>query len=196
MAINKGTNIETVKRISELKKICKVVAFSEDPDLVKSHSCDWRGRKNNIAMAVAFPESSTEISTLIKYCNQHNIIIIPQGGNTGLVYGTSPTLNNEELIISTLKLNKVIKIDKINKYIEAQSGSIIKNLSDLANAEGFLFPTDMSSSGSSRLGGIIATNAGGMNVIKYGSTRENLLDLEVVLASGEILKLGSTVLNS
>ena len=194
MAINKDTNIETFKRTKELKKICKVITFFEDSNLVKSHSRDWRGRKKNIAMAVAFPKSSLEISKLVKYCCKKNITIIPQGGNTGLVYGTSPIIHNEELIVSTEKLNKVIQLDKINKFIEAQSGVIVKNLSDLAKAEGFIFPTDMSSSGSSQLGGIIATNAGGMNVIRYGSTRENLLDLEVVLASGEILKLGSKVI--
>lgn len=180
--------------LDDLTKLCRTVSVYEDEELVRSHSLDWRGRLNNIALCILFPTSSLEVSKVVKYCNKHCINIIPQGGNTGLVYATSPIENHRDIIINLKNLNKILNIDKINKFVEVEAGVIIDTIIDYVNDHKCLFPLLMASSGSSQIGGAIATNAGGMNVIKYGSTRQNILSLEVVLANGKIIKVGSNVI--
>jgi FAD/FMN-containing dehydrogenase len=180
--------------IQDLKKICKASSYKEDKELIKKHSADWRGRFSKNALGVVFPTSTKEVSKIIKYSNKRNIKVIPQGGNTGLVGGTSPTQNKKEIIINFEKMNKIIEIDKENRCIEAEAGTIIDNIISAIDKEDYLFPLKMSSTGSSQVGGAIATNAGGINVVKHGSIRQNILALEVVLANGESLKLGSKVI--
>jgi FAD/FMN-containing dehydrogenase len=182
------------KILDDLNKISKTISIYDDEEIVKNYSSDWRGRLNNIALCVVFPNSSLEVSRILKYCNEKKISIIPQGGNTGLVYATSPIENYKEIIINLKNLNNIIRIDKINKLVEVESGVIIDKLIDYVHSHNFLFPLLMTSTGSSQVGGSIATNAGGMNVIKYGSTRQNILALEVVLADGEIIDVGSNVI--
>tara|TARA_B110000483_G_scaffold98644_1_gene121001 strand:- start:14662 stop:16098 length:1437 start_codon:yes stop_codon:yes gene_type:complete len=180
--------------LNDLAKLCHTVSAYKDKTLVKSYSADWRGRLNNIALCILFPSSALEISKVVKYCNKNNINIIPQGGNTGLVYATSPSNNYKDIIINLKNLNKILRIDKVNKFIEVESGVIIDALTDYVRDRNYLFPLLMASTGSSQIGGSIATNAGGMNVIKYGSTRQNVLSLEVVLANGKIINVGSNVI--
>ena len=145
-------------------------------------------------MGVAFPKSTNEVSKIVKFASENNLKLIPQGGNTGLVGGTSPTKNKAEIIINLEKMDKVINIDEDNKSIELQSGVIVEKVVSELEKKNFTFPLNMSSIGSSQVGGTIATNAGGMNVIKYGSIRNNILSLEVVLANGEVLNLGSNLI--
>ena len=87
--------MQDLKIIQDLKKICKTSSYKEDKELIKKHSADWRGRFFKNALGVAFPTSTKEVSKIIKYSNKKNIKLIPQGGNTGLVGGTSPTQNNK-----------------------------------------------------------------------------------------------------
>ena len=185
--------MEESKIIQNLKKICKTISYKEDKELIKKYSADWRGRYFKNALGVVFPNSTKEVSKIIKYSNKNNIKIIPQGGNTGLVGGTSPTQNKKEIIINFEKMNQIIEIDKDNRCVEVEAGAIIDNVISATNKKNYLFPLKMSSTGSSQVGGVVATNAGGINVVKHGSIRKNILALEVVLASGEVLKLGSKV---
>ena len=178
----------------KLNLICKFVSYSSDIELNKKHSSDWRGRFTNISLGVVFPNSTFQVSKIVKFANKHNISLIPQGGNTGLVGGTSPSKNKMEIILSLEKMNKIFEIDDENRSIELQAGVIIENASSILENKDFIFPLNMSSIGSSQVGGAIATNAGGMNVIKYGSIRNNILAVEVVLANGEILSLGSNLI--
>jgi len=178
----------------KLNLICKFVSYSSDIELNKKHSSDWRGRFTNISLGVVFPNSTFQVSKIVKFANKHNISLIPQGGNTGLVGGTSPYKNKMEIILSLEKMNKIFEIDDENRSIELQAGVIIENASSILENKDFIFPLNMSSIGSSQVGGAIATNAGGMNVIKYGSIRNNILAVEVVLANGEILSLGSNLI--
>ena len=178
----------------KLNFICKFVTYSSDIELNKKYSSDWRGRFSNISLGVIFPNSTSQVSKIVKFVNKHNINLIPQGGNTGLVGGTSPLKNKSEIILSLEKMNKIFEIDDENRSIELQAGVIIENVNSILEKKDFIFPLNMSSIGSSQVGGAIATNAGGMNVIKYGSIRNNILAVEVVLANGDILSLGSNLI--
>ena len=178
----------------KINSICKFITYKENQELVKIYSADWRKRFSNICLGVAFPKSTNEVSKIVKFASENNLKLIPQGGNTGLVGGTSPTKNKAEIIINLEKMDKVINIDEDNKSIELQSGVIVEKAVLELEKKNFTFPLNMSSIGSSQVGGTIATNAGGMNVIKYGSIRNNILSLEVVLANGEVLNLGSNLI--
>ena len=178
----------------KLKKLCNFKTYQEDKQLNKTHSTDWRGRFSNISLGVAFPSSALQVSKIIKFCNKHNIQIIPQGGNTGLVGATSPLKNKKEIILNLKKMDKVLLIDEDNRSIELQAGTIIEEANSILEKKNYIFPLNMTSTGSAQVGGAIATNAGGMNVVKYGSIRNNILEIEVVLANGEILMLGSNLI--
>ena len=184
--------IEILKK--KIRKFSKLISYKQDLELNKKHSRDWRNRYSNISLGVIFPKTTKELSKIIKFAQKENIKLIPQGGNTGLVGGTSPFQNKKEIIINFEKLNKIIDIDKDNNCVEVESGIIIDNLALELKKYGYLFPLNMSSTGSSQVGGAIATNAGGINVVKYGSIRNNILGLEVVLSNGEILNIGSRLI--
>ena len=178
----------------KLKSICKFITYEEDIDLNKKYSSDWRGRFSNISLGVIFPNSTTEVSKIVKLADKHNLKLIPQGGNTGLVGGTAPSKNKKQIILNLEKMNKILEIDEQNQSIYLEAGVIVENANSKLENNGFIFPLNMSSIGSSQVGGAIATNAGGMNVVRYGSMRNNILSLEVVLANGEILLLGSNLI--
>ena len=178
----------------KLKSICKFITYEEDKELNKKYSADWRGRFSKISLGVIFPISTSEVSKIVKFANKHNLKLIPQGGNTGLVGGTAPSENKKEIILNLERMNKILEIDEENQSIELEAGVIIENINSKLENKDFIFPLNMSSIGSSQVGGAIATNAGGMNVVRYGSMRNNILALEIVLSSGEILSLGSNLI--
>ena len=184
--------LNTLKK--KLNSICKFITYEEDRELNKKYSEDWRGRFSNISLGVAFPNSTLEVAKIVKFADKYNFNLIPQGGNTGLVGGTAPYKNKKEIILNLEKMNKILEIDEGNQSIELQAGVIIENANSSLEKKNFIFPLNMSSIGSSQVGGAIATNAGGMNVVRYGSMRNNILALEVVLSNGEILSLGSNLI--
>ena len=181
------------KIFNDLSNICKVIDYNNEAEITK-YSQDWRRRINFKALCVVFPKNENDISLILKYCFENNIKLIPQGGNTNLVASASPSREKNEVIISLEKINKIYEIDVINKCVELDAGVIVDDLNNQLNKKGFLFPLQMASTGSSQVGGVISTNAGGINVIHYGSVRSNLLALNVVLADGRIIKLGSKVI--
>lgn len=178
----------------KLNSICKFITFEEDRELNKKYSADWRGRFSNISLGVVFPNSTLEVAKIVKFADKYNLNLIPQGGNTGLVGGTAPYKNKKEIILNLEKMSKILEIDEENQSIELQAGVIIENANSSLEKKNFIFPLNMSSIGSSQVGGAIATNAGGMNVVRYGSMRNNILAIEVVLSNGEILSLGSNLI--
>lgn len=184
-----------IKKISgDLNRICRTVNIQDNQEIIEKYSRDWRNRYHYLAMCVVFPKSSKEVSDVVNYCRINFISVIPQGGNTGLVGGTSPNEDNSTIIINLERMNNILKIDDLNNYIECESGVILHDLSNKVAKYNYHFPLSMASSGSCQIGGAISTNAGGINVIKYGSIRQNILDLEVVLSSGEIIHTGSKVI--
>ncbi len=148
---------------------------------------DWTTKYSPNPLAIYFPETTQDVCQALKYCNQHQIPVVPSGGRTGLSAGCVAT--NQELVISLEKLNKIGDVDPIGMTIHAQAGVVTELLQQKCDEAGFFFPIDLAAKGSSHIGGNIATNAGGLKVIRYGNTRENVVGIEVVLASGEVLNL-------
>ena len=182
------------KKIFEnLSKICKTVNYIDDASDIIKYSKDWRRRVNEKALCVVFPKNENEISKILKFSFDNEVKVIPQGGNTNLVASASPSKEKEEIIINLEKMNQIHHIDTINKCVVVDAGVALDDLNSNLEKKDFLFPLEMASTGSSQVGGVISTNAGGINVLHYGSVRNNLLALDVVLSNGEILRLGSKV---
>ncbi len=156
------------------------------PDDLAVYGKDWTKASPN-PPAVVFPKSTDEVSKILSYCNANKIRVVPSGGRTGLAGAANAV--QEELVISLEKMNKIIKIDPINLSITAEAGVVIETLQKAAKDAGLFYPVDLAAKGSCQLGGNIATNAGGLKLIRYGGTREQVLGLEIVLADGSILDL-------
>ena len=179
--------MKTEQLFIDLSKIVgKKNIITNAKDLTKYNN-DWRGFYNNKSLCVLFPESVNIIKKIVTYCYKKNIKIVPQGGNTSLTGASVPTYNNKEIIINFAKLNKILEIDKSNLTILVESGSILANIKEYLDKQNYYFPIDLSSSGSCMIGGNIATNAGGINALKYGSIKENIIGLEIVTGDGSII---------
>ena len=162
------------KIIKNLSKICKTInCVNDELDIIK-YSKDWRGRINEKALCVVFPKNQDEVSKILKFCYDNELKVIPQGGNTNLVASASPSKEKKEIIINMEKINQIHHIDILNKCVEVDAGVKIDDLNTSLEKDGFLFPLEMASTGSSQVGGVISTNAGGINVLHYGSVRNNL----------------------
>ena len=173
-----------------IKKIIKILDSSEysiDQQLIKNHCIDWRGHYIGNSDLIVFPKTSKKISEIIKICEETKTPIVPQGGNTSLVGGSVPRKDKNEIILNLKNLNKIKKVNLIDKTITVESGCILQSLKDNLEKYEMDFPLSMGSKGSCQIGGNIATNAGGLNYIKYGSIRENILGLEVVTTKGKII---------
>ena len=170
------------KIVSSLKK--SEYTFNENEIL--PFCTDWRGKYRAKSKLVVFPKSLKNLVMIIKKCNQYNIKIVPQGGNTGLVGGSVPTKQNYEIVLSLKKLNKINEFNPVNSSIEIEAGCILENIQNFVQKKGFYFPLSMGSRGNCQIGGNISTNAGGLNVIKYGNIRTNILGLEAVTGEGKI----------
>jgi FAD/FMN-containing dehydrogenase len=147
---------------------------------------DWRKRARGKALAVARPGSTAEVATVIKACAQARVSIVPQGGNTGLVAGSVPDDSGTQIVLSLQRMNAVRHIDAANMTITVDAGCILQNVQASAEQAGFLFPLSLAAEGSCTIGGNLATNAGGTQVLRYGNARDLCLGLEVVTAQGEI----------
>lgn len=147
---------------------------------------DWT-KATPQASLLLFPKTSEEVSKILRYCHEQKIKVVPSGGRTGLAGGANAL--HQEVVVSLEKMNQILKIDPINLSITAEAGAIIETLQKAAREARLFYPVDLAAKGSCQLGGNIATNAGGLKLIRYGGTREQVLGLEVVLADGTVLDL-------
>nr|WP_295787553.1 FAD-binding oxidoreductase [Rhodoferax sp.] len=147
---------------------------------------DWRKRERGRALAVVRPASTIEVATVVKACAAAGVSIVPQGGNTGMVVGSTPDASGTQIVLSLLRMNTVRALDGSNLTITVDAGCVLQTLQEVCEKAGFLFPLSLASEGSCTIGGNLGTNAGGTQVVRYGNTRELCLGLEVVTAQGEI----------
>ena len=147
---------------------------------------DWRSRENGRALCVVRPGSTAEVAAVVKACVAAGTAMVPQGGNTGLVMGSTPDTSGSEVVINLQRMNAVRHIDPANATLTAEAGCILQQLQHTADEAGFLFALSLASEGSCTLGGNLASNAGGTQVLRYGNTRDMCLGLEVVTAQGEV----------
>ncbi|HEY0294027.1 MAG TPA: FAD-binding oxidoreductase [Bordetella sp.] len=147
---------------------------------------DWRRRYQGSALAVARPGSTDEVAAVVRACVRHGVPLVPQGGNTGLCGAATPDETGNAVVLSTARLNRVRSIDTDNDTITVEAGCVLQAVQEAAEGAGRLFPLSLAAEGSCTIGGNLATNAGGTQVLRYGNTRELTLGLEVVTAEGEI----------
>ncbi|MBK6008568.1 FAD-binding oxidoreductase [Ramlibacter ginsenosidimutans] len=147
---------------------------------------DWRKRTRGKALAVVRPGSTEEVAAVVRASAAAGTPIVPQGGNTGLVVGGVPDASGREVVLSLTRMNKVRAIDRDNLTMTVDAGCVLQNLQQAADDAGLLFPLSLAAEGSCTIGGNLATNAGGTQVLRYGNTRELCLGLEVVTAQGEV----------
>jgi FAD/FMN-containing dehydrogenase len=149
---------------------------------------DWRGRFQGDALCVARPGSTREVADVVKLCAAAGVAIVPQGGNTGLCGGATPRAGQvpREVVVSLTRLNRVRALDAENNTLTAEAGCTLLQVQEEAAAADRLFPLSLAAEGTATIGGNLATNAGGVQVLRYGTARELALGLEVVLPDGSI----------
>jgi FAD/FMN-containing dehydrogenase len=147
---------------------------------------DWRGRYTGAAQAVVRPASTAQVAAVVALAAAGGVPIVPQGGNTGLVGGATPDATGNAIVLSLARLNRLRSLDPLNNTLVAEAGMVLQTVQQHAQEAGRLFPLSLASQGSATLGGNLATNAGGTQVLRYGNARELCLGLEVVTADGQV----------
>jgi len=172
--------------LQALKTISGKKSYSDDQAVIAPHVIEPRGKFSGKTALLLMPDSKEIVSEIVSYCYAHDIKIVPQGGNTGLVGGSIPDSSGNEIIISLKRMNKVLAKDPLNHTMTVQSGVILIDAHKLADTINCQFPMHIASEGSAMIGGNISSNAGGINVLQYGVMRDLVLGLEVVLPNGDI----------
>ena len=153
---------------------------------LSAYELDWRKRSRGKALAVVRPANTQELAAVVKACVLAGVSIVAQGGNTGLVGGSIPDESGQQVVLSLQRMNTVRSIDAANLTMTVDAGCILQTLQDTAEKAGFLFPLSLAAEGSCTIGGNLATNAGGTQVVRYGNARDLCLGLEVVTAQGDV----------
>ena len=176
---------------SRLEAALPPESLSTDPADLAEYGRDWTRVLAPAPSAIAFPRSTAEVSRLLAVCNEEGVAVVPSGGRTGLAGGAVAA--NGELVLSLARMRRVDPVDLVGGTVRGQAGAVTEAVHEHCAAHGLTWPVDFASKGSSTVGGNIATNAGGVRVIRYGLTRQWVLGLEVVLASGEVLDVGGAL---
>jgi FAD/FMN-containing dehydrogenase len=164
--------------------------LTDEKDL-KTWGTDWTKLFDPNPLCIAFPANTKEVSQLLAYCNQNELAVTPSGGRTGLCAGAVAC--NGEIILNMSRMSKIIDLDPVGMTVTVESGVTTEALQIAATEAGLFFALDLASKGSCQIGGNIATNAGGVKLIRYGGTREQVLGLEVVLADGSVLDMNTAL---
>jgi FAD/FMN-containing dehydrogenase len=160
--------------------------FTEAPDM-SGYLQDWMGDYSGDALAVVRPRSTQEVSDVVKCCGANGIAVVPQGGRTGLSGGGVPVGPSLSVVVSLTGMNSIRTIDEAGRTVIVEAGVVLEVLQDHAAQRGLLFPLIFGAKGSCTIGGNLATNAGGSNVLRYGNTRDLCLGIEAVMADGTII---------
>ena len=171
--------------IDTLRSVVGSAQVLVDGDL-SAYELDWRKRTRGKALAVVRPASTLEVAGVVKACAAAGASVVTQGGNTGLVGGSTPDATGEQVVLSLQRMSALRGMDTANLTMTVEAGCILQTLQDAAEKAGFLFPLSLAAEGSCTIGGNLATNAGGTQVVRYGNARDLCLGLEVVTAQGDI----------
>ena len=171
--------------IASLRQIVGDAHVLTEGDLT-AYEQDWRRRVHGKALAVVRPATTEQVAAVVKACAANGTSIVPQGGNTGLVVGSTPDTSGQQVVLNLGRMQAIRAIDKDNLTVTVEAGCILQTLQERCESQGYLFPLSLAAEGSCTIGGNLGTNAGGTQVVRYGNTRELCLGLEVVNAQGEI----------
>jgi FAD/FMN-containing dehydrogenase len=154
-------------------------------DDIEPFNSDWMRKFRGHTQLVLKPSNKEELSQVLKYCNDNMLAVVPQGGNTGLVGGSVPVF--DEIVINLQKMNKIRSFDEVSGILVADAGVILETADTFLAEKNHIFPLDLGAKGSCQIGGNVATNAGGLRLLRYGSLHGNVLGIEAVLPDGTIV---------
>jgi FAD/FMN-containing dehydrogenase len=174
-------------RLAELRGLLGADSVLTDAADTEPFLVDQRQLYRGSALAVVLPRDVAGVARVIGWCNQHRIGVVPQGGNTSYCGGATPDESGRQLLLSLRRLNRIRAVDADNFSLTAEAGCVLASVQRAAAAVERFFPLSLGSEGSCQIGGNLATNAGGLNVVRYGMTRELLLGIEAVLPDGQVL---------
>jgi FAD/FMN-containing dehydrogenase len=173
--------------LEQLKGIVGPKGWVSDADALEPHVNEWRGVFTGVTPLMVMPASTSEVSQVVAACAEAGVGIVPQGGNTGMCAAAIPDDSGNQVLLSMARMNRIRSIDADNFSMEVDAGCVLQTIQEAALEAGRYFPLSLGAEGSCQIGGNIATNAGGLNVIRYGTARAFILGLEVVLADGTVL---------
>jgi FAD/FMN-containing dehydrogenase len=165
------------------------VLSADRGDDLSAYTRDWRNKFEGPALAVLRPADTGEVQAIVRLASRTGVALVPQGGNTGMCGASVPTAGGRQAVLQLGRLNRILELDPENNTATVEAGCILQALQEQAAAAGRLFPLSLGAEGSCQIGGNIATNAGGVQVLRYGNMRDLVLGLEVVLPDGERLDL-------
>lgn len=174
------------------KQISTIVGneyVSQEPQDLQNYGQDWSKLYTPAPSLIVRPANTEQVTKIVKLANQHQIAIVPSGGRTGLSGGAVAT--NGEMVLSLERLNEISDFNQMDRTVKCGAGVITEQLQQFAEQQQLYYPVDFASAGSSQLGGNVATNAGGIKVLKYGLTRDWVVSLTVVTANGDVLTLNN-----
>lgn len=170
-----------------LSEVLGPKGLTGDPEAIAPWLTDWRGRYKGMATWLAQPDTTEQVAAIVKLCAEHRVPIVPQGGNTSMVGGATPPGDGEAIILSLRRMNRVRRLDAAAGFAVAEAGLILSTLHERALEAGMRFPLSLGAKGSATIGGLCATNAGGTQVLRFGTMRSLVLGIEAVLPDGQIL---------
>jgi FAD/FMN-containing dehydrogenase len=172
--------------LATLREVVGDAHVVTDPDIVRGQVVDWTGRFRGATPAVVRPACVDEVAGVLAACNNERQPVVPQGGNTGLVGGSTPL--HGEIVLDLRRLDRIEPVDARAGQVTAQAGVTLARLQEHARAAGWNYGVDLGARDTATVGGTIATNAGGLHVVRYGATRRQVIGIEVVLADGRVLR--------
>jgi FAD/FMN-containing dehydrogenase len=181
-------------RLQRLQARVPGLRLSTDPADAEHYGRDWTRRWTPAPLAIALPSSVEEVRAIVLWANEENVAVVPSGGRTGLSGGAVAA--NGELVLSLERMNRVLDFDAVDRALTVQAGIALEAVHNAAREHGLVYPVDFAARGSCSIGGNIATNAGGIRVIRYGNTREWIAGLKVVTGAGDVLELNRALIKN
>src|SRR5438874_5350886 len=172
-----------IEKLRDIVGAANVLTAADD---TRPYFTDWRRQYSASAEWVVRPGRTGEVAAVVKLAADEGMAIVPQGGNTGLSGGSVPIGKGREIVVALGRMNRVRELDRLNDTITVEAGCVLGNIQRAADEAGRLFPLSLAAEGSCQIGGNLSTNAGGVNVLRYGSARDQVLGLEVVLPDGRV----------
>lgn len=173
--------------LDELKTLVEPGKVLTDADALETYGKDWTKQFAPAPLAIVFPRNAEEVQAIVRWANQHQVALVPSGGRTGL--SAAAVAAQGEVVVAFDYMNKILEFNEFDRSVVCQPGVVTQQLQAFAEDQGLYYPVDFASAGSSQIGGNIATNAGGIKVIRYGMTRNWVAGLKVVTGAGELLDL-------
>ncbi len=168
--------------------------ISKEPEILAIYGRDWNSHYKAHPSCVIFVETTEQVQKLVHYAREKKTSLVPSGGRTGLSGGATAT--QQEMIVSFERMNKILNFNPIDRILTCQAGTITEEIQNFAKTKNIYFPVDFASKGSSHIGGNVATNAGGMKVIRYGLIRQWITGLQVVTGKGDVLHLNNSLVKN